>query len=48
MAWGKVGNIKGKRGTIWFNGSGAPGTITGAIAGDYYIDNDTGDIYNLT
>jgi len=36
----------GVRGSKWFNGNGAPGTIAGALAGDYYADDSgTGDVY---
>ena len=36
----------GQRGSEWFNGNGVPGTIAGALAGDYYFDDSgTGDIY---
>jgi hypothetical protein len=38
----------GRDGSKWFSGSGAPGTVTGAIAGDYYLDTDTGDVYTLS
>lgn len=39
----------GQDGTRWFNGSGAPvEPIPGSNAGDYYIDNDTGNYYVLT
>lgn len=37
----------GLRGTQWFDGSGAPGTIPGAQTGDYYLDNVTGIYYRL-
>ena len=39
----------GERGTGWFNGTGAPAAdIPGAIPGDLYLDNTTGDVYTLS
>ena len=39
----------GERGTGWFNGTGAPAAdIPGAIPGDLYLDNATGDVYTLS
>ena len=38
----------GPRGSKWFVGSGAPGTITGSLPGDQYLDQVTGDVYTLT
>lgn len=45
-----VGSIgpTGPRGSDWFTGHGAPGTIVGSLPGDQYLDLDTGDIYNLS
>lgn len=55
--WEIIGNIKGeigeqgekgetgKPGSVWFNGAGAPTQETG-LDGDYYLDSETGDIYN--
>jgi hypothetical protein len=37
----------GARGSIWIDGSGAPGTIAGTIAGDQYLDTATGNVYQL-
>jgi hypothetical protein len=37
----------GTAGTRWFNGVGAPGTITGSAPGDYYLDVNIGDVYVL-
>ncbi len=37
--------VPGKDGTKWFSGNGAPTEVTGAKAGDYYLDLTTGDIY---
>ena len=34
-------------GTTWHNGSGAPSGALGSV-GDYYIDTDTGDLYEKT
>jgi hypothetical protein len=38
----------GARGSKWFTGTGAPGAQAGSQAGDYYLDKDSGDIYELT
>jgi hypothetical protein len=38
---------QGVQGTIWFNGSGPPGTIGAARAGDYYLDNLSGNYYQF-
>lgn len=44
---GTIGNT-GARGSQWFTGSGAPGTVSGAINGDMYLDTSgTGKIYAL-
>ena len=37
----------GVRGSLWFNGDGVPSGITGAQAGDKYLDNQTGDVYTF-
>jgi hypothetical protein len=38
----------GQRGTKWFSGHGAPGTIPGAIAGDLYLDLDDGAVHEFS
>lgn len=38
----------GVRGSKWFHGAGAPGTISGALAGDSYLDTASGTVYHLT
>lgn len=38
----------GTNGTKWFNGTGAPGSVSGAVAGDYYLDTASGDVYVLS
>lgn len=39
---------QGPRGTGWFQGNGAPAEpIVGSIPGDLYLDNLTGDVYQL-
>lgn len=39
----------GNRGAAWWNGSGPPPSyIPGALVGDYYLDVDTGDVYEMT
>lgn len=37
----------GVRGSWWWNGSGAPGAISGQKSHDYYLDNATGDVWVL-
>lgn len=38
----------GDDGSVWFDGAGAPGSISGSKAGDYYLDTDNGDVYTLS
>ena len=38
----------GLRGTQIFDGEGAPGTVPGAVAGDFYLDTLTGVLYKLS
>ena len=38
----------GTRGSQWYTGSGAPGTITGELAGDLYLDTTAGDVYQFS
>lgn len=38
----------GTPGTVWFNGTGAPTSVPGAVAGDYYLDTASGDVYVLS
>lgn len=38
----------GARGTLWYFGSGAPGTIPGALALDKYVNTDDGDVYEYS
>lgn len=38
----------GQRGSKWFTGTGAPGTIAGAIAGDMYLDTASGTFYTFS
>lgn len=35
----------GVNGSTWYNGSGAPANTLG-VDGDYYLDNNTGNVYN--
>jgi hypothetical protein len=35
----------GTRGSLWYNGTGAPGTIAGQADGDYYTNNTNGEVY---
>jgi hypothetical protein len=42
---GVQGNT-GQRGSKWFTGSGAPGTVAGALSGDFYLDTSgNGNVY---
>ena len=38
----------GPRGSKWFTGTGTPGTISGALAGDMYLDTSSGTVYTLS
>lgn len=38
----------GPRGMKWFVGDGTPTTIVGSQIDDWYLDNLTGDIYELS
>jgi hypothetical protein len=38
----------GARGSLWYTGSGAPGTIAGSQAGDQYLDTASGNVYTLS
>lgn len=38
----------GVRGAGWFDGAGVPGTVPGALVGDYYLDSSTGTYYQLS
>jgi hypothetical protein len=38
----------GARGSLWYTGTGAPGTIAGAQAGDQYLDTTSGNIYTFS
>lgn len=49
--WHDAGEIvgpAGPRGSKWFTGSGAPGTLSGEQAGDMYLDMASGDVYELS
>lgn len=37
----------GARGSQWYTGHGAPGAIGGVLAGDQYLDLDTGNVYTF-
>lgn len=45
-ATGSAGSA-GARGSLWFSGAGAPGTIGGSATGDYYLNTTNGDVYTL-
>jgi hypothetical protein len=38
----------GTRGSLWYEGSGAPGSITGVLANDLYLDTATGNVWQYT
>jgi hypothetical protein len=38
----------GVRGSLWFEGHGAPGVILGAPPNDHYLDLDTGSVYTFS
>lgn len=38
----------GARGSLWYTGTGAPGTIAGAQAGDQYLDTASGNVYTFS
>jgi hypothetical protein len=38
----------GTRGSLWYEGAGAPGTIAGVLAGDVYLNTTNGDVYSYT
>jgi hypothetical protein len=37
----------GAQGTLWWTGTGPPGTLPGSKTGDMYLDTATGDIYRI-
>lgn len=37
----------GTNGAKWFNGTGAPGSVSGSSPGDYYLDTTSGDVFKL-
>lgn len=37
----------GVRGSLWYTGTGAPGTIGGQLNGDDYLNTTNGDVYSL-
>jgi hypothetical protein len=39
---------EGVRGSLWYSGLGAPGTITGVLSGDHYLNTSNGDVYKYT
>lgn len=39
--------VAGTNGTRWFFGTGAPGSIPGAVLGDAYLDTADGTVYRL-
>jgi hypothetical protein len=43
-----IQGLTGTRGSLWYVGSGAPGTITGQLNNDQYLNASTGDTYTLT
>ncbi|MCA1452823.1 hypothetical protein I6F35_06260 [Bradyrhizobium sp. BRP22] len=50
---GNIGNTgpqgaTGQRGSLFYTGSGPPGTISGQLNGDSYLNTTNGDVYTLT
>ncbi len=45
--WSAAG-ANGARGSLWYEGSGAPGTIAGAANNDLYLNTATGDVYQYS
>jgi Collagen triple helix repeat (20 copies) len=37
----------GTRGSLWYEGSGSPGTIAGQLNNDFYLDTATGNVWEL-
>jgi len=44
---GPTGNT-GTRGSLWYIGTGAPGSIAGQLPNDMYLDTGSGNIYQLS
>lgn len=42
-----IQGVQGVRGSQWFVGSGTPGTISGSVPGDMYLDQVSGVVYAL-
>lgn len=38
----------GARGSLWYTGTGAPSGISGAQAGDQYLDTASGNVYTFS
>lgn len=36
------------RGSKWFSGSGLPGVVVGALPGDFYLNTQNGNVYELS
>jgi hypothetical protein len=47
---GPTGNTgaTGNRGSLWYQGSGSPGTVTGQAANDLYLDTITGNVWQFS
>ncbi|MBR0753523.1 hypothetical protein JQ604_15145 [Bradyrhizobium jicamae] len=43
-----IQGVTGTRGSQWYEGAGPPGTISGAIANDNYLNTTNGDVYNYS
>jgi hypothetical protein len=48
VAWDGITEMPSRIGTYWWVGSGPPGNIPAAHPGDLYLDETTGDVYQLT
>lgn len=44
---GPAGPSGGYTGTAWWYGEGVPGTIVGSKVGDFYLDTETGVVYEM-
>lgn len=46
---GRVTRVEQNNGTTWFSGDGPPQEpVAGAESGDYYLDKQTGNVYQLS
>lgn len=43
-----LNGTNGVNGATWWTGAGAPGTVTGAVTGDRYVNTTNGEVYKST